>query len=413
MNDFRVKDKEIAKKYETNKMDFDESTYYYSSEEKEQEFINAQFITEEEKKIYKAYREEWHRRADELDAGEKPLAVICELVSSCNLHCDMCYTITPEFQDTVVGSQRMMPWEQVVKIVDECVEIGVYSMLFSWRGESTMYRVKGPDGKLRDFGDVLAYARNKGILEITSLTNGRLMTPELVKKIVDAQPNWISFSVDGIGEIYDKVREQVNTDKGANPFKLLVKNIKMLVEERDRRGLTKPQIRSNTIFPAISENPEKYKQFMEDIGVSMVTVNAILDYRGAEMEEDDILDNWFCQYPFQRLVVSANGTIMACPGAHNEEEEVAMGLYPGGSKKTVKVNGTEKVIEQPEMTLMEAWNSDKLNEVRRLHAANRRKDIWACKHCRHGAKKYGAKWIPEEWDMQEMKWEDGRKFRNN
>jgi hypothetical protein len=413
MNDFRVKGEQISEKYDSNKMDFDESTYHYSSQEKEQQFINAQFVTEEEKKNYKIYREEWHRRADKLDAGGEPLAVICELVSSCNLHCEMCYTITPEFQDTVVGSQRMMPWEQVVKIVDECVEIGVYSILFSWRGESTMYRVKGPDGKHKDFADVLAYARDKGILEVTSLTNGRLMTPELVKKIVDAQPNWISFSVDGLGETYDKVREQVKTDKGQNPFDLLVKNIKMLVEERDRRGLVKPQIRSNAIFPAISENPERYKEFMEEIGVGMVTVNAILDYRGEEMEESDILDNWFCQYPFQRLVVSANGTIMACPGAHNEEEEVAMGLYPGGSKKTVKVNGTDKVIEQPEMTLMDAWNSDKLNQVRHLHATNRRKDIWACKHCRHGAKKYGAEWIPEEWDMQEMKWEDGRKFRNN
>ena len=89
----------------------------------------------------------------------------------------------------------------------------------------------------------------------------------------------------------------------------------------------------------------------------------------------------------------------------NEEEEVAMGLYPGGSKKTVKVNGTDTVIEQPEMTLLEAWHSDKLKQVRHLHATNRRKDIWACKHCRHGAKKYGADWIPEEWDMDEMKWD--------
>ena len=82
--------------------------------------MDAQFKTEEEKKTYKGLprrmapegRRKWMR-------GDKPLAVICELVSSCNLHCEMCYTITPEFQDTVVGSQRMMPWEQVVKIVDE------------------------------------------------------------------------------------------------------------------------------------------------------------------------------------------------------------------------------------------------------------------------------------------------------
>ena len=413
MSDLRIKGDQVARKYTKNTMKFDESTFHYSSEEKEQRFINAQFVTEEERQTYQTYREEWHRRADELDAGDKPLAVICELVSSCNLHCEMCYTITPEFQETVVGSQRMMPWSQVVKIIDECAEIGVYSMLFSWRGESTMYRVKGPDGKPRDFADALAYAREKGILEVTSLTNGRLMTEELIKKIVDAQPNWISFSVDGLGKTYDKVREQVKTDKGQNPFELLIKNIKMLVEERNCRGLVKPQIRSNTIFPAIAENPEKYRELMEEIGVGMVTVNAILDYRGTEMSEDDILDNWFCQYPFQRLVISANGTIMACPGAHNEEEEVAIGLYPGGTKKTVKLNGLDKVIEQPEMTLRKAWHSEKINRVRYLHAQNRRKDIWACKHCRHGAKKYGAKWIPKEWNMDEMKWEDGRKFRNN
>lgn len=413
MNDFRVKGEKVAQNYNKNKMDFDESTFYYSSQEKEQAFIDAQFVTTEEQKEYEAYRKEWHRRADELDAGDKPLAVICELVSSCNLHCDMCYTVTPEFQETVVGSQRMMPWKQVVKIVDECAEIGVPSMLFSWRGESTMYRGKDLNGQTKDFADVLAYARKKGILEVTSLTNGRLMTEELVKKIVDAQPNWISFSVDGLGEVYDKVREQVKTDNGENPFELIVKNIKMLVEERDRRGLTKPQIRTNTIFPAISEDPEKYRVFMEEIGVGMVTINAILDYRGAEMSESDILDNWFCQYPFQRLVVSANGTIMACPGAHNEEEEVAVGQYPGGKVKSVMVKGIEKVVDSPEKTLMEAWHSDKLNKVRQLHATNQRQEIWACKNCRHGAKKYGAKWIPEEWDLDEMRWEDGRKFRNN
>ena len=117
-----------------------------------------------------------------------------------------------------------------------------------------MYRVKDSDGKTKDFGDVLAYARMKRILEVTSLTNGRLLTKELAKKIVDAQPNWISFSIDGLDKTYDKVREQVLTDMGQNPFDLVIKNIKMLASERDKRGLALPQIRTNTIFPAISED---------------------------------------------------------------------------------------------------------------------------------------------------------------
>ena len=50
MVDFRIKGQQIAEKYNSNKMDFDESTYHYSSKDKEQQFINAQFVTEEDKK---------------------------------------------------------------------------------------------------------------------------------------------------------------------------------------------------------------------------------------------------------------------------------------------------------------------------------------------------------------------------
>ena len=413
MTEFRVKGSDIAAKYTANKMEFDESTYCYSSEQKEKEFIASQFPTQELKQSYREYREEWHRRADQCEAGEKPLAVICELVSSCNLKCEMCYTITEEFQETVVGDQRMMPWDMVVKLVDECAEIGVPSMLFSWRGESTMYRVKGPDGKPRDFADALAYAREKGILEVTSLTNGRIMSPELMDKIVKAQPNWLSFSIDGLGEDYGKVRKAVKTDKGCDPFELVAQNIKNIVQLRDQLGYSRPQIRTNTIFPAIAKDPEKYREVMEGLGVGLVTINEILDFRGLELLDDDILDNWMCMYPFQRLVVSANGTVMACPGAHNEEDDVALGKIPGGIKKRVKVNGSTEEIEYPEGTLVEAWNSEKLIRIRELHAANRRKEIWACKHCRHGAKKYGAKWLPDDWDMGEMQWKSKRRFRNN
>ncbi|SVE10671.1 uncharacterized protein METZ01_LOCUS463525, partial [marine metagenome] len=30
---------------------------------------------------------------------------------------------------------------------------------------------------------------------------------------------------------------------------------------------------------------------------------------------------------------------------------------------------------------------------------NKRADIWACRHCRHGASKYGVGSVPENWDM--------------
>ena len=34
--------------------------------------------------------------------------------------------------------------------------------------------------------------------------------------------------------------------------------------------------------------------------------------------------------------------------------------------------------------------------------SDKRADIWACRHCRHGASKYGVGSVPENWDMKKM-----------
>ena len=108
-----------------------------------------------EYKKYKEYREQWHYRAKNFDPGDFPLAVCCELVSTCNLSCSMCYTVTDSFKNSVIGAQRMMPWKMVKKIINEASELGVYSILFSWRGEPTLYRDKDENGNIIDFPTVL------------------------------------------------------------------------------------------------------------------------------------------------------------------------------------------------------------------------------------------------------------------
>jgi len=392
-------------------LEFDESTYKLSSIESEEKFIQAQFKTKKELERYNQYRIEWDRRAIEMDPGSFPLAIICELVSLCNLNCTMCYTTTPEFQNSVIGTQRMMPWETVTKIIDECAELGVYSLLLSWRGESTLYKVKDSENNVRDIADVFEYARKKNILEITCLTNGRSIDKYLAKRIVKAQPNWISFSIDGIGEVYNKIRKSKKKTE-ANPFETVVANIKGInLLKKQYRSLL-PQIRTNTIYPAISKDLDQYKSFMKSIGVDLLTVNEMLDFRGSEIPEDCIQDNWFCQYVFQRLVISANGTIMPCPGAHNEDSEIALGRYIGSPVKSVIQKDKQVTFDYSEMNIKQAWCSKKANTIRNLHSLNNRKEILTCKYCRHGAKKYGITWIPDDWDMRTMEWVN-RVWKNN
>lgn len=407
----RMRERDLDVQQADRSLAFHESTYHYSSPGREKAFIAAQFPTTELLERYRSYRCEWHRRSAMKDAGDGPLAVIIELVSTCNLRCEMCYTRTPEFQDAIIGAQRMMPWDTVTRLVDECADIGVHSILFSWRGASSLYRSRGGDGVMRDFADALQYARRREILEVTSLTHGRSLDTALIERIVKAQPNWISFSIDGMDDAYDSIRGSIPGEQDRTPFAVVFENLKKMVTIRDGLGLKLPQIRTNTIYPAIANDPERYRRLMEEAGVGLVTVNELLDFRGAELPDDAIAENWFCQYPFQRLVVSANGAILPCPGAHNEEESVLVGRFKGSPEKRVNDNGTWRIVDTREMTLMEAWKSDTIQNIRELHRSGRRTEIDACKHCRHGAKTNGVDWIPDDWDMDRMQWGD-RSWRN-
>ena len=179
---FRAKENELTEKYIGTKdeIPIHQVQYMLEDPEREEAFIRNQHPTKDEYERYKWYRNEWHRRPKETDPGDFPLAVCCELVSSCNLSCSMCYTISDDFENAITGAQRMMPWPFVKNIIDEAAELGVPSMLFSWRGEPTLYRWKIEGGTVITFPDVIAYARQAGILEITAITHGQLMDKETV-----------------------------------------------------------------------------------------------------------------------------------------------------------------------------------------------------------------------------------------
>ncbi|MDB2515311.1 radical SAM protein [Candidatus Pelagibacter bacterium] len=405
---FRFREQDLREKWlGKEKQSVNGTQFLYINEEQEKKFYDQMFPHQGDKDKFLSYRNEWYKRAKLLEHGDAPLAVTIELVSTCNLACTMCYTITDKFQNTVVGAQRKMPWQIVKKIIDEASEIGVSSLMFSWRGESTLYRDKDEDGNIIDFADVLKYARSKNILEITSLTHGQLINEKMAKKIVEAEPSWISFSIDGLDKTYNDIRtppDKIN--KNYDAFKRVIQSIGYILKFRKELGKTRPQIRTNTIFPAIQDDPEKYRLFMEKNGVDMITVNEIKDFRHHRLDDDDIDNDYACQYPFQRLTISANGVIVPCTGSYNEEEGLVIGKIKGSAKKVIKDYKGNVVDNDLEgFSLYEAWHSKKLNSIRDLHRSGRRKEIEpGCRNCHYGAVYKGAKNIPTEWDPVKQRW---------
>ena len=411
---FRRRDNSVRESWRgvNERMVVNDTQHSFSSPEKERAFFEGQVNTPQDKARYKIYREEWFRRAKEFDPGPQPLSVVIELVSTCNLGCSMCYTITEEFQNSVIGAQRSMPWPVVRNVIDECAELDVPSLLFSWRGESTLYRQRDEGGGEVSFANVLSYARRAGILEITCLTNGQTIDEDMARGIVAAEPNWISISIDGLEPAYNRIRRPRKATPVESPFLTLFDNIRRLVRLRDEAGKTRPKIRSNAVYPSIASDPEGYRDFFEGVGVDWVTVNELLDFRGENMPDECVKDDWACQYPFQRIAISSNGIVLPCTGAHNEEEHLVLGRYIGTPPKVVRrADGSKAMIDVPETTIREAWTGEKLENIRRMHMENRRKEIApGCRNCRHGAVKHGVTWIPDEWNMETMEWE-GREWR--
>ena len=410
MSVFRYLDENLKDKWKgiNDNVPVNDSMYVFVSRDEEKKFVENMFPTKDQMERYKKYREEWYRRAKKFEYGDYPLSINCELVSTCNLACTMCYTITDKFQNSVIGAQRIMPWHQVKNIIDECAELKVPSISFSWRGESTMYRSKDENGKVKDFADVLKYARDKGILEITSLTHGQLIDEKMAKKIVEAEPSWISFSIDGMEKKYNSIRTPANKldDSSYNAFERVSHSIKLLVKYKKILNKSRPSIRTNSIFPAIQEDPNAYQEYMRKIGVDFITVNELKDYRFHRLSDEQIQDNWACQYPFQRLTISSNGTILPCTGAYNEEIGLVLGKFNGSPVKVVRdIKG--KVVKQNlnEFSIYNVWHSDKLNNIRYLHKNKRRKEIEpGCRNCHHGAVHHGADYMPKEWDKIKQRW---------
>lgn len=411
MTTLRAREEKLKKKWNgvNDMVPVNQIQYFFVDEDKEEQFFKNIYPKNKDREIYNKYREEWYRRAKEFDPGKFPLSVSIELVSTCNLACTMCYTITDKFQNSIVGAQRMMPWSIVKSIIDEAAKIGVYCLSFSWRGESTMYRSFDENKKVVTFSDVLKYATDKKILEVNSLTHGQLIDKKMAEQIVLAQPSWLSFSIDGMKEEYNKIRTPANKlNTNYDAFERVSQSIKYINFFKKKYNKKKPQIRTNTVFPAIQKNPEEYRNYMLKIGVDLITVNEMLDYRHHRLEDTMIKENWACQFPFQRLVVSANGIILPCTGSYNEEEGLVLGKIKGSNDKTIKNYQGEVVTSNlNSLSLLEAWNSEKLNQIRFLHKNGRRKEIDpGCRNCHHGAVKKGADYLPKEWDSENQKWKN-------
>jgi len=290
---------------------------------------------------YLKNRIRWHLLPRMHHVSTFPSHVDIELSSLCNLNCPMCYTTTDKFKTQVDGAN--MDFDLYKKIIDECAEHNLYSIRLSLRGESFLNK---------HIYDMIKYAKEKGIKEVSSLTHGGFLDEEKFERLIDLGLDWLTISFDGIGETYNKIRYPLK-------FEDSVEKIRRYQEIKKSRGVVKPVIKVQTVWPAISKNPQEFYDIFNPI-TDQIAANPLLDY----LENDtnvEFVENFTCPQLWERLVIGANGHVMLC--ANDGWEEHTLG----------DVNNE---------SLFDIWHGEKLTKAREIQIKHLgTKEIKPCKHC--------------------------------
>lgn len=289
---------------------------------------------------YRQYRTNWSEYPRRQFISDYPLLVDLELSSICNLRCPMCYTITPEFKDKVGAG--LMDIGLFKKIIDE---IGgkTPAIRLSLRGEPTIHP---------HFIEAISYAKQHGIKEVSTLTNGSRLNREFFVQAMDAGIDWITVSVDGTDAIYEEIRKPLK-------FSEMLQKIKDIKTIKEERGSKKPVIKIQAIWPAIKDDPEIFYNTFAPF-TDLIAFNPLIDYLGND-NDIDYEENFFCCQLYQRVVIGSDGRIMMC--SNDEEGSVIIG---------------NANVEQ----IYDIWHGAELNRIRKIHKQKEKfLGIPACRKC--------------------------------
>lgn len=292
---------------------------------------------------YLKNRLNWHLYPRIHYVSKFPSHVDLELSSICDLNCPMCYTTTDEFKKNV--SSKMMSFDLFKKLINECVKYNLYSIRLSLRGEAFL----NPH-----IFDMIKYAKDCGIKEVSSLTHGGHIDEEKFEKLIDLELDWLTISFDGVGEMYEKIRAPLKFDD-------MVNKIKNFKEIKKNKGVSKPVIKVQTVWPAISKNPEEFYNTFNPI-VDQVASNPLIDWLFKDTIDEKLFEkNFTCPQLWERLLVGSDGKVMLCG---NDE----LGAHIIGD-----VNNE---------SIYEIWHGKKMQKAREIHLKHKGvEEIDICKNC--------------------------------
>lgn len=288
---------------------------------------------------YREYREKWKQYPERCEVGKFPLFIDIEVTSVCNLKCHFCATT---FRGKAI-KKGFISYDIVKKVIDEgtCGN-DLYGVKFNIRGEPLVHP------QIHEF---VKYAKRKGLIDVYFNTNALLLDDEMARKLIESGLDRLSISFEGYTkDVYEKHRV-------GSCYEKVLRNIGNMQLLKKKLGVQNPKVRVQTVMlPDIEPTFEHYKRFWSERADEV----GFLDYKEMKGKESGRRYPWACPQIWQRMAIWWDGTILPCN--HDDDGMIALG----------NVNA---------VTLKQAWNSEKLNNIRDLHKNGTAHRVTACDGC--------------------------------
>lgn len=288
-----------------------------------------------------------------------PVEILIKTTLNCNHTCPRCphgMGLTPR------GKAYDMKFETLKKVLDEGSLKGLQSVVFTG-GEPTLHP---------EFVKFISYAASKTFPDISVITNGSLLSDNIIKGILDFGITRLNISFDSITpSTYKKVR-------GVDDYNKVIQNIERLIEQREAKGLKLPLL--SLSFVLSEDNAEELDGFIEmwhekaDGGIKIYPYKNVYSIvnddfysqhgpakkRPSQIKNDSlpttlshslpIMEKYSikCTIPWYRCHVGINGELQACTTlGFCDHKEMIMGNIH-------------------EMTFEEAWKSERWKKLREI-----------------------------------------------
>lgn len=288
------------------------------------------------------YRRKWRDNPIEHVVERFPIHLDIESTSICNLKCPFCAG-THERYD-----YGFMDFDLFRAIIDEGSQKGIYSIKLNFRGEPLMHP---------RIADMVAHAKQRGIVDVFFNTNATNLTVEIGEKLIRAGLDRLIVSFEGFTpEVYEQNRV------GAC-FEAVVENVRNFVRLKRRLGVRVPLLRLQTV--AIDSSPEYIEQYKVFWGEWADEITCI-DLRDELKDYSSVSGRgWECPYPWRRLCITWDGVILTCP-------------FVNRSRDSYSWQGFGRIGET---TIEAVWCGAAMEELRRAHRNGITHEIEPCSLC--------------------------------